>query len=261
MVELDTEKFGRWARRSHVVFPVPLNGGHAARVRLGWDELLEVSEDRIEITNAVRRPDPDAPPRVREMLEYAAELLAAPDLGVYAVRADTRGGETLAMGVAAGDRGLVVIDTKSTVTLVRTGATDLAAAVVQAMPSLRGFAIERVEVTDRALAGLQSGVSGHGLARAGRSAARAAGIPEDVAQSLARLQAATTGGGMIGAVRYDADGPALGTGSDWFEGPTGAVLKRDLGGGAFAFEPATRASMTSAAVTAVSTAGSAPGMR
>ncbi len=262
-VELATDDFGRWLRRARLVLPVPLNSGYAARVDLDWDELLAVSEERIEITNAVERADADQPPLVRELLRYAARLLSGPDLGVYAVRSDAAGCETMAVGLSSGPDGLVVVDTPTTVRLVRTSATELASAVVAAMPSLRGFALEPIRLTERALETIHAGASARGLDRAAHNAAAAAGIPTEVVQTLARLQEATTGGGLIGAVRYAEDGEALPAplSSDWYEGPTGAVLKRSLGDGSHVYEPATRTSMTSAAVAAVSSASPATATR
>jgi hypothetical protein len=253
-VELTTDDFGRWARHARLVFPVPLNAGYAARIDLDWDELLAASEERIEVTNALERADERQPPLVREMLRYAARLVTEADLAVYAVRTDAFGSETLAMGLSCGKDGLVVVDTPTTARLVRTSATGLASAVVAAMPALRGFALEPIRLSERALEAIHAGASATGLDRSARNAAAAAGIPVEVVETLARLQEATAGGGLIGAVRYDADGTPIPAplSSDWYEGPTGAVLKRNLGDGTVVYEPATRTAMTSAAVAAVS---------
>ncbi len=252
-VELTTEEFGRWAARARLVFPVPLNSGYAARVELDWDELLTVSENRLEVTNGLDRTDADLPAQVRAMLRYAVPTADGPRARRVRRSGVLGGGETLAVGLGAGSEGLVVVDSESTVRLVRTSVTELASAVVAAMPALRGVAIERYEVSDRALSALGEGAGARGLDRFARNAAGAAGIPLHVVGSLARLHGAVTAGGMIGAVRYAEDEVApSNTGADWYEGPTGAVLKRDLGGGRFVLEPATRASLTSAAMAAMS---------
>ena len=58
---------------------------------------------------------------------------------------------------------------------------------------------------------------------------------------LVRIQQTATAGGLIGAVRYHEGEAVPGAASAvWFEGPGGAVLRRELTSGGVLFEPALR---------------------
>ena len=111
--------------------------------------------------------------------------------------------------------------------------------------------MQRFELSDRALATLRGTGTTPPSTRATRIAAQASGLPPDWLDDLVRLQQAATAGGLIGAVRYR-DGQALpGTVSaQWFEGPTGAALRREHTSGDVIFEPANRTTLTSALVAA-----------
>jgi hypothetical protein len=260
VVELTTEDFGRWARRAGLSFPVPLNAGHAARVELDWDELLAVSEERLTVTNAVAPPGFSRSPALREMLRYAAGILGAPSTGLYAVRTE-RGStiQTTTIGLSSGADGLVVVDSPDTARLVRLPATELAGAVAAALPLLRGFPMQRFELSDRALAMLRGNGTAAPSAQATRVAAQASGLDPKQLDDLIRLQQAATAGGLVGAVRYR-DGEAVpgSVSAQWFEGPSGAVLRREGATSDVVFEPANRSTLTSALV-AASAAPSARG--
>jgi hypothetical protein len=251
-VELATEDFGRWARHAGLVWPVPLNAGHAARVELDWDELLAVSEDRLEVTNTVARPDLDQPPALCDMLRYTGDVLGAPATSLYAVRTErATGAETMAVGLSAGADGLVVVDSATSTRLVRLPATELASAVVSALPALRGFPMQRFELSGRALTTLSGDRTAAPSSRATRTVAAASGLPPEWLEGLVRVQQTATAGGIIGAVRYrDGDAVPGTVSAQWFEGPAGAVLRREFESGDVVFEPATRTALTSAMVAA-----------
>jgi hypothetical protein len=251
-VELTTDDFGRWARRAGLALPVPLNAGHAGRVELGWDELLEVSEDRLRVTNAAASPELGRSPALREMLRYASGILGAPSTAIYAVRTErVTASESTVIGLSSGADGLVVVDSATTARLVRLPATELAGAVAAALPALRGLPLQRFELSDRALATLRGAGTAAPSAQVTRMAAQASGLPPEWLDDLIRLQQVAAAAGLIGAVRYR-DGTAVpGTVSaQWFEGPSGAVLRREDASGHVTFEPATRSTLTSAMVAA-----------
>lgn len=257
-VELTTDDFGRWARRAGLALPVPLNAGHAARVELDWDELHTLTGRRLTVTNAVETPEPGRSPALREMLRYAMGILGAPSTGLYAVRSELSGeNETIAIGLSTGADGLLVVDAARTTRLVRLPATDLAGAVAGALPAMRGFPMQRFELSDRALSMLHGSGTAAPSARTTRIAAQASGLPPEWLDDLVRLQQAATGGGLVGAVRYR-DGQAVpgAVSAQWFEGPAGAVLRRELASGDVVFEPAMRSTLTSALV--VASAATAP---
>lgn len=255
VVELTTGDFGRWVQRARLVLPVPLNAGHAARIDLDLDELLAVSEERLEVDNAIGGVPPaqrHLPDSARDLVGYAEGILRDPTACVWAGRGVVGGEDSLVVGFAAGDDGLVVVDTADRITLRRTTAAHLAATVVSMLPAVRPVRLEPVTVPRQALAALRAGSSERGLDRVSRNLAAAAGIPEEALLTLAKLQASLTAQGMIGAVRYDGGDVAPGAvGADWFESTGGAVLKREGAAGEMCFEPATAATLTSAAIAAL----------
>lgn len=255
VIELDTDAFGRWAQRARLVFPVPLNAGYAARVTLDWDELLEVSEDRLDIDNAavrVRRAMRDLPEDTHELLDYAEAILRDPQTAVFASRALVTGEVVAVVGLSSGADGLVVLDSKTRVTLRKTAASEVAATVVGMLPSVRGLPMEPLVLDERALPVLHAGASARGLDRTAYNAVLAAGVPQEAVLTLAKLQESLTARGMLGALRYAAGAPVVSERTaDWFESTGGAVLKRPLGAGRVVFETATAGSLTSAAIAAL----------
>lgn len=261
IVELTTRDFGRWAQRARLVLPVPLSAGYAARVTLDWDELLAVSEDRLEVSNAAAsRPAAvtHLPVEADDLLAYAEPILREPHVGVFAGRAVVGGEDIVIVGLGRGNDGLVVSDSAATVTLRSVPAHQLASTVVAMLPSVRPLRIQPVVMNERALAVLAHGADERGLSRVARNAVTAAGLPEDVVATLARLQSGLTARGLLGAVRY-VDGPPVlsQVTADWFESSSGSVLKRALAPGQVSYEPASASSLTSVAVAAMASTAAA----
>ena len=255
VIELDTVAFGRWAQRARLVLPVPLNTGYAARVTLDWDELLAVSEERLQVDNLARevnRATSDLASDTHELLAYAESILRHPQTAVYAARATVDGESVLAVGLSVGSDGLVVLDTATTVAIRKTSSSELAATVVGMLPAVRELRMERLVVDERALPILRSGATARGLDRAAYNAVTAAGLGADAVLTLAKVQESLTARGMVGALRYgDAEPTVSAQTSEWFESTGGAVLRRRAAAGSVVFESATTGSLTSAAIAAM----------
>jgi hypothetical protein len=251
VIELDTVAFGRWAQRARLVLPVPLNTGYAARVTLDWDELLAVSEERLQVDNLARevnRATSDLASDTHELLAYAESILRHPQTA----RATVDGESVLAVGLSVGSDGLVVLDTATTVTIRKTSSSELAATVVGMLPAVRELRMERLVVDERALPILRSGATARGLDRAAYNAVTAAGLGADAVLTLAKVQESLTARGMVGALRYgDAEPTVSAQTSEWFESTGGAVLRRRAAAGSVVFESATTGSLTSAAIAAM----------
>ncbi len=262
--DLPTVDFGRWAARSRLVFPIPLNAGYAARTELSWEELLEVSDDRIAVRNArgeadsvsgaaAQRAARDLEPRVRDLLPYVESVLRAPDYAVYAGRTLTGGGgDVLVVGFGRGADGLVVVDQADSVRLVRSAAADLAQTVVAQLPPAPPSAIGSVDVTARTLNDAAAGADGRGLDRRAVEKLMGRGVAAEAADLLMRLSARGSATGLLGAVVFGPGAPAI-TERDamWVEGQSGALLKRALGSDRFRFEGATRSALVTALIAAL----------
>lgn len=258
--ELPTTDFGLWARRARLIFPVPLNSGYAARIDLPWEELLEVSDNRIEITNAGGgsqtiegarsvRAARDLPKPVQDLLASAQPLLFSPQQCVFAARTDASGAVTLVVGLIRGADGLVVVDSEETVRLVKVGAADVASAVIGVFPSPRPASITPAEMNDRAIDVVGGGIGPKGPDRRASAGLASCGVDHATADVLVRLHRQSNAQGMIGALRFiDGEPHVSDRDVSWSEGPPGAVLKRNLGAGAARFEPASRAALVSAAI-------------
>lgn len=260
---LPTTDFGAWAARSRLVLPVPLSGGYAARVALPWEELLEISEDRVDVRNAaagartaeeamLQRAVRDIPERARDVLSYAAPILRSPRACVFAARSSASDGELLVVGLSSGGHGLVVTDTPDSVRLTRVDSSEIAASVISALPAMTPAVLDAVELSEQALAVLSGGISERGADRRASAAYTAAAVPDSTADVLTRLQLGAQARGMVGALTHTDDGVAIsGLDASWVEGTVGAVLKRTLPTGQVRFEPATRSALVSAAIGAM----------
>lgn len=255
-VDLPTADFGRWAARSRLVLPVPLNAGYAAAVDLPWDELLQVSDDRVAVRNQGRDPRTaraarDLEPRVRELLPFVAAVLRAPDYAVFAGR--TTGDERddlLVVGFGKGLDGLVVADRADTVRLVRTSASDLASSVAAALPACRPAAIQSAQLSAATLTAAFE--AGSPLRITEKLTARTGSV--DDARTLAALATGGSATGIVGALAYGKAGqdPSVSErDAMWVEGRAGAVLRTALGSQSYRIEAATRGALVAALIAAL----------
>lgn len=247
--DLPTEAFGRWAVGMRLVLPVPLNSGYAARVTVSDDELVAITDDRIDVANSIV-PDRGAmtaglAPDVGAVLVAVESVLRDPEWGLYAGHVDAEGTETLVVGLAQGTQAVIVRDTAEAVQVAPCAAADVSSALIDLLPVSSPARVNPVELGAAQLAAV--GGPG-GLSPTGRLHARSAGLDARTLEVLKQADRSPVRG-MIGAVRYVSEGaePSQHC-AEWFETASGGLLKRTLRDGRVRLEPATPTALRRVAV-------------
>lgn len=230
-LSLSTEELGRWTWQQHLRWPAPLDSSAVG----SWEPELE--ELLAGLPGGALRPRGE-----ERLLASLAEVLAAPDYCTFAIRA-AGGVETHYAAVSRGPEVVVLVDAPGQARLGRVDETLSAVTVAAQLPRVLAAPTVRTEVPAGTAAVLLGGVQRGADAETMQAALAAAGLPPELGRRLLADPAAVTATGMLGAVRYGADGPAMSPRcGSWTELPDGALLSVPGPGGAILLEPFTSTS-------------------
>lgn len=230
-LSLGTEELGRWTWQQHVRWPAPLDSSAAG----SWEPELE------ELLAGV--PGGPSRPRGEErLLATVAEVLAAPEYCTFAIRA-AGGVETHYAAISRGPEVVVLVDAPGEARLARVDETLAAATVAAQLPRVLAAPTVRAAVPAGTAGVLLGGLQRGADAETMNGALDAAGIPAELGRWLLADPASVTATGMLGAVRYGADGPVMSPRcGSWTELADGALISAPGAVGAVVLEPFTPAS-------------------